>query len=96
MDRDAAILEFVRLTNHRFDFAIYVESLNSITNVTRRSRDGVGLVFTSGISPFKDEASAGPTEKFVYNYGPRTHHLAFDTEISSRRLRTSSAMARPS
>jgi hypothetical protein len=80
MDRDSAILEFVRLTNHRFEFAIYVESLNSITNVTRRSRDGVGLVFTSGIAPYQNEATAGPTEKFVYNYGPRTHHLAFETE----------------
>ena len=79
MDRDSAILEFVRLTNHRFEFAIYVESLNSITNVTRRSRDGVGLVFTSGIAPYLSEATAGPTEKFVYDYGPRTHHMAFET-----------------
>ncbi len=79
MDRDAAILELMRLTNHRYEFSIYVESLNSITNVTRRSRGGVGLVLTSGIAPFMDESSAGPTEKFVYNYGPRTHHMAFDT-----------------
>lgn len=80
MDRDSAILEFVRLTSHRFEFSIYVESLNSITNVTRRSRDGVGLVFTSGIAPYLSDATAGPTEKFVYNYGPRTHHMAFETE----------------
>jgi hypothetical protein len=78
--RDEAILESVRLTNHSYQFSIYVESLNSITNVSRRSADDVGLVFTSGIAPFADEASAGPTEMFVHNYGPRTHHLAFATE----------------
>ena len=44
------------------------------------SRDGVGLVFTSGIAPYLNEATAGPTEKFVYNYGPRTHHMAFETQ----------------
>lgn len=78
--RDEAILEFVRLTNHNFAFSIYVESLNSITNVTRRAEDGVGIVFTSGISPYLSDAKSGPTEKFVHNYGPRTHHLAFHTE----------------
>ena len=80
MDRDSAILEFIRLTSNRFEFSIYVVSLNSITNVTRRSRDGVGLVFTSGIAPYLNEATAGPTDKFVYNYGPRTHHMAFETQ----------------
>jgi hypothetical protein len=79
-DRDAAILEFIRLTNHRFCFSIYVESLNSITNVTRRSDSDVGLVFTSGIAPYIDDAVSGPTEKFVHNYGPRAHHMAFATE----------------
>ncbi len=79
-DRDAAILEFVRLTNHNYCFSIYVESLNSITNVTRRSEKDVGLVFTSGIAPYVDDATSGPTEKFVHNYGPRTHHMAFDTD----------------
>lgn len=79
LSRDQAILEFIRLTNHSFAFSIYVESLNSITNVTRRSPDDVGLVFTSGIAPYTSEKTAGPTEKFVHNYGPRTHHLAFDT-----------------
>ena len=78
--RDEAILEFVRLTNHNFAFSIYVESLNSITNVTRRAGDGVGMVFTSGISPYVSDEKSGPTEKFVHNYGPRTHHLAFEAE----------------
>lgn len=78
--RDQAILEFVRLTNHNFAFSIYVESLNSITNVTRRSPSDVGLVFTSGISPYYSDKTSGPTEMFVYNYGPRTHHLAFETQ----------------
>jgi hypothetical protein len=79
-DRDAAILEFVRLTNHNFCFSIYVESLNSITNVTRRSDKDVGLVFTSGIAPYVSDTVSGPTEKFIHNYGPRTHHMAFHTE----------------
>ena len=34
-DRDAAILELMELTNYNFDFAIYVESMNSITSVAR-------------------------------------------------------------
>jgi hypothetical protein len=78
--RDAAILEFMMLTNYTFDFAIYVKSLNSITNVARLSADQFAMVFTSGISAFVDEATSGPTELFTHNYGPRTHHLAWDTQ----------------
>lgn len=78
--RDRAMLEFMRLTNYDFDFAVYVEELNSITNVTRVTGTDFALVFTSGIKPFTDEASSGPTEKFVHLYGARTHHLAFHTE----------------
>ncbi len=79
-NRDRAMLEFMGLTGYDFDFAVYVEELNSITNVTRLSKTDFALVFTSGIKPFTDEASSGPTEKFVHLYGPRTHHLAFHTE----------------
>ncbi len=78
-DRDAAILEFMSLTNYRFSMAIYVECLNSITNVSRLGKEDFALVFTSGISPFVDEATSGPTEKFAHTYGPRVHHMAFDT-----------------
>lgn len=78
--RDPAMLEFMRLTGYNFDFAVYVEELNSITNVTRLTETDFALVFTSGIKPFSDEASSGPTEKFVHLYGARTHHLAFHTE----------------
>ena len=77
--RDAAILEFISLTNYQFEFAIYVKSLNSITNVARLSENDFAMVFTSGIAPFVDMASSGPTERFTFNYGPRTHHLAWDT-----------------
>ena len=79
-ERDAAILEFINLTNYRFEFAIYVKSLNSITNVARLSADDFAMVFTSGISPFTNLETSGPTERFTHNYGPRTHHLAWDTE----------------
>lgn len=79
-DRDKAIIEFTALTNYNFDFAIYVESFNSITNATRLSKTEFALVFTSGISPYISETSSGPTEKFIYNYGSRVHHLAFDTQ----------------
>lgn len=78
-DRDPAILEFMTLTSYRFDFAIYVESLNSITNVARLTPQDYAQVFTSGISPFVSLEQSGPTEKYMYNYGTRTHHLAFDT-----------------
>ncbi|WP_027184999.1 hypothetical protein [Desulfovibrio inopinatus] len=79
-ERDAAIIEFMEWTNYHFEFAVYVESLNSITNVSRLSLDDFALVFTSGIRPFVSLEESGPTERFIYNYGPRTHHLAFNTE----------------
>lgn len=79
-DRDAAITEFMTLTNYDFDFAIYVKNLNSITSVARLSKSDFAMVFTSGISHYVSEDVSGPTEKFVHNYGPRVHHLAFQTE----------------
>jgi 4-hydroxyphenylpyruvate dioxygenase-like putative hemolysin len=79
-ERDAAIIEFMRLTNYNFDFAIYVSTLNSITNVARLSAEDYAMVFTSGIIPYNKDAEPGPTERFIHNYGPRVHHLAFDTE----------------
>jgi 4-hydroxyphenylpyruvate dioxygenase-like putative hemolysin len=78
--RDAAIIEFMELTNYDFDFAIYVESLNSITNVARKSGENFAMVFTSGIGAYVSDEVSGPTEKFVNNYGARVHHLAFNTE----------------
>lgn len=79
-DREAAILEFVSLTNYHYDFAIYVEAYNSITNATRLSKTDFAMVFTSGISPYISDAASGPTEKFIHNYGTRVHHLAFETK----------------
>ncbi len=79
-DRDPAILEFMRLTNYNFDFAIYVKSLNSITNVARLSSSDFAMVFTSGITPFVSQQASGPTEKFISNFGSRVHHIAFQTE----------------
>ena len=78
--RDDAIIEFMDLTNYNFDFAIYVKSLNSITNVARISTKDFAMVFTSGISGYIDDTKSGPTEKFIHNYGPRVHHIAFRTE----------------
>jgi len=80
VDRDAAIIEFMHLTNYHFDFAIYVKPLNSITNVARLSAEDFAMVFTSGISPYVSDEASGPTEKFIHNYGQRVHHLAFTTE----------------
>lgn len=79
-DRDQAILEFMSLTNYDFDFAVYVQSLNSITNVARLSKDDYAQVFTSGITPFTTPESSGPTEMFIRNWGLRPHHAAFATE----------------
>ena len=79
-ERDLAILEFLRLTNYGFDFAIYVETLNSITSVARLSKDDYAQVFTSGIEPFKGVGQSGPTEMYIHNYGTRVHHMAFRTE----------------
>jgi hypothetical protein len=79
-DRDLAILEFMSLTSYNFQFAIYVKELNSITNVARFGDEIFALVFTSGVSPYVNDDISGPTEKYVHNYGPRVHHLAFKTE----------------
>lgn len=79
-DRNNAILEFLRLTNYNFDFAIPVKSQNSITSVARLSHSDFAMVFTSGITPYESPESSGPTEKFIQNYGPRVHHIAFQTE----------------
>ena len=79
-DREAAILEFVSLTNYYYDFAIYVEAYNSITNATRLSETDFAMVFTSGISPYISDTVSGPTERFIHNYGTRVHHLAFETK----------------
>jgi len=78
-DRDAAILEFMKLTNYNFNFAIYVKHLNSITNVARLSAKDFAMVFTSGITNYKNPEESGPTERFTYNYGTRVHHMAFNT-----------------
>ncbi len=79
-ERDAAIVEFLELTNYHFDFAIYVKVFNSITNVARLTAADYAMVFTSGISPFVSEEVSGPTEKFIHNYGRRVHHIAFRTD----------------
>ncbi len=70
----------MELTNYRFDFAIYVRTMNSITNVARLSDETYAQVFTAGIAPFTSPETSGPTEKYVHNYGSRVHHLAFHTE----------------
>ena len=80
VDRDAAILEFMMLTNYNFEFSIYVKLFNSITNVSRLAGENFALVFTSGIRPYESDETSGPTEKFLHNYGPRVHHMAFRTE----------------
>ena len=79
-DRDEAILDFMRLTNFDFQFAIYVERLNSITNVARLAEGEFAMVFTSGIKPYRKGEVPGPTENFINNYGTRVHHMAFSTE----------------
>jgi len=79
-DRDAAVLEFMRLTNYDFQFAIYVEKFNSITSVARLSKGDYAQVFTSGITPFAGAYVSGPTERFIQEFGQRVHHLAFCTK----------------
>lgn len=80
MDRDSSLIEFMELTGYDFSFAIYINSLNSITNVARLENARFAMVFTSGIHSYIDEEISGPTEKFIHNYGTRVHHLAFETD----------------
>ncbi|MBN1455782.1 MAG: hypothetical protein JW945_06005 [Methanomicrobia archaeon] len=79
-DRDKAIIEFMGLTSYNFEFAIYVKLFNSITTVARLSKSDCAMVFTTGITEYHGDAESGPTEMFVHHYGPRVHHLAFQTE----------------
>ncbi len=79
-DRDEAVIEFMELTNYNFEFAIYVKLFNAITTVARLSKLDFAMVFTTGITEYHGEAESGPTETFMHNYGPRVHHLAFQTE----------------
>jgi len=83
-ERDDAIIEFMQYTDYDFAFAVYVEALNSITNVARLSEHDYAQVFTSGIKPFAGLGKSGPTETFIHNYGLRVHHLAFNTENIDR------------
>jgi hypothetical protein len=78
-DRDDAIVEFLELTDYRFSMAVYVDNLNSITNVARLAGEPYAMVITSGLGE-AEGADEGPTEKFIKNYGRRIHHLAFRTE----------------
>jgi hypothetical protein len=80
LERNDAILEFMNLTSYRFDFAVFVRSLNSITSVARLPQEDYAQVFTSGIEPYQDDQSSGPTERFIQHYGTRVHHMAFRTE----------------
>lgn len=77
-DRDDAIVEFLELTNYEFSMAVYVDNLNSITNVARLPGEPYAMVITSGLGDV-DGGQEGPTEKFIRNYGRRIHHLAFRT-----------------
>lgn len=79
-ERDEAICEYMGLTNYNFEFSVYVDSFNSITNVTRVGSDDYAQVFTSGIKPFVSLEESGPTEAFIVNYGLRLHHCAFITD----------------
>ena len=79
-NRDPAIVEFMGLTNYDFAFAVYVDSLNSITNVARLEGSPFAMVFTSGIHAYISDEESGPTERFIHNYGPRVHHMAFRTD----------------
>ena len=78
-ERDDAIVEFLQLTNYDYAMSVYVDTLNSITNVARLPGEAYAMVITSGLG---DAAGGqpGPTEKFIENYGRRIHHLAFCTE----------------
>jgi hypothetical protein len=78
-DRDDAIVEFLELTDYEFSMAVYVDNLNSITNVARLAGEPYAMVITSGLGD-AEAGQEGPTEMFIRNYGRRIHHLAFRTE----------------
>jgi hypothetical protein len=77
--RDSAIVEFLELTNYEYSMSVYVDNLNSITNVARLPGEVYAMVITSGLGDAMD-GQIGPTEKFIENYGRRIHHMAYRTE----------------
>ncbi len=72
-------MEFLELTDYEFSMAVYVDNLNSITNVARLVGEPYAMVITSGLGEAVPGVE-GPTEQFIRNYGRRIHHLAFRTE----------------
>ncbi|MDQ7835845.1 MAG: hypothetical protein RDU24_10735 [Humidesulfovibrio sp.] len=78
-ERDKAIVEFLELTNYEYSMSVYVDNLNSITNVARLPGEVYAMVITSGLGDAADW-QIGPTEKFIENYGRRIHHMAYRTE----------------
>ncbi len=62
VNRDPAIIEFMWLTNYRFEFALHIAELNSITSVTRLPGADFAMVFTSGIRRADGMEGDGPTE----------------------------------
>jgi len=78
-ERDNAIVEFLELTNYDYSLSVYVDVLNSITNVARLPGEPYAMVITSGLGEAAG-GQPGPTEMFIKNYGRRIHHIAFRTE----------------
>lgn len=86
MDREHAILEFIKLTSYHYWGSYEIADQNSSTNVTRNSHDfseamSPARVFTAANTPhYLDHIVRlpSPTESFVTNYGKRMHHIAYN------------------
>jgi hypothetical protein len=83
-NREAAILEYLTLTNYYYWGSYDISDQNSSTNVTKsihhaNELESPAKVFTAANHPYFVNhllKLPSPTEQFVRNFGPRLHHLA--------------------
>jgi hypothetical protein len=85
-EREHAILELVKMTSYYYWGSYAIDDQNSSTNVCRNihgvpEAQSPAKVFTAAHTPhildFITEVPS-PTESFVFNYGRRMHHLAYE------------------
>lgn len=87
-NREAAILEYLALSNYYYWGSYDIKDQNSSTNVTKNIRQvpeskSPAKVFTANNYPYcvnHLDKLPSPTETFVRNYGPRLHHIAVEVK----------------
>lgn len=85
-EREHAILELVKMTSYFYWGSYDIQDQNSSTNVARNvhglpESESPAKVFTAAHTPHLLDFIVkipSPTEDFVFNYGRRMHHIAYE------------------